>query len=120
MAHFQAELRGILTGLAEQGRTMTYRDLAQAANIPPPKTIHKLTLALEEMVRSDHADSLPLLAALAVGRGPEGIPGPGFFQLAASLGLYDGDDRGATAQAFHQAEVIRVFDYWGAGRAGSR
>ena len=118
MAALQAELRCILIGLAEQGRTIVYRDLARAANIPPPQTIHKLTGTLEDMVRDDHAEGRPLLAALAIGRGPEGIPGPGFFQLAALLGRYEGEDRGAAAQAFHQAEVIRVFDYWGAGRTG--
>ncbi|MCG8692671.1 MAG: hypothetical protein MI806_15820 [Minwuiales bacterium] len=120
MADLRAEVRCILIGLAAERRTIVYRDLAKAANIPPPQTIHKLTDALEDMVHGDHAEGRPLLAALAVSRGPEGIPGPGFFRLAASLGLYDGEDSGPSAQAFHRAELGRAYDYWGAGEKRSR
>ena len=120
MADLQAVLRRILIGVAAERRTIVYRDLAKAADIEPPQTIHKLTDALEDMVHGDHAERRPLLAALAVSRGPAGIPGPGFFQLAASLGLYDGDDSGPAAEAFHRAELGRAFDYWGAGGNRSR
>ena len=93
----------------QEGRTITYRDLAVLVPIPPPHTIHKLTLALEDLVREDHAAGRPLLAALAVSRTGNGVPGRGFFQLLADLGRYAGPDQGPEAEAAHAAELARVF-----------
>ena len=94
-------LRQALVEAAAEGRTISYRDLAARARIPPPYRIHRLTLALESLLRADLAAGRPLVAALAVSRGPEGIPGRGFFELCRDLGLYDGPDRGPVAAAFH-------------------
>ena len=77
--------------------------------MPPPHAIHKLTLALEDLVREDHAAGRPLLAAVAVSRTGNGIPGRGFFQLLSELGRYAGPDRGPVAEAAHAAELARVF-----------
>lgn len=116
MTDFRPGLRRILIELAATRRTATYKELAERAQVPPPHTIHKLTEALEEMIREDAAAGRPLLAATAIGRGPEGIPGRGFFLLAAELALYTGPDHGPPAQAFHAGELERVFGHW-SGRA---
>ena len=109
-----AALRATLVPLARARRTITYRDLAARVPVPPPHGIHKLTLALEALVREDHLAERPLLAALAVSRTAPGIPGQGFFHLLAELGRYAGPDRGETATAAHAAELAQTFAYWGA------
>jgi len=111
-------LRTELRLLAAARATVTYADLAVRAAVPPPHTIHRLTEALEDLVREDAAAGRPLLAALAVSRGALALPGRGFFQLVRHLGLYDGTDRGPEAAAWHAAECGRVWDHWGdqAGR----
>jgi hypothetical protein len=108
-------VRATLELQAGSGQTVTYRDLATLVPVPPPHGIHKLTLALEDLVRQDHAAGRPLIAALAVSRTGDGIPGQGFFQLLAELGRYAGPDRGAPAAAAHAAELRAALDYWGAG-----
>lgn len=105
-----AALRPVLLAAAREGRTVTYRELAAAAEVPPPHTIHKTTRALEALTREDHAAGRPLLAALAVGKG--GIPGPGFFQLLSVLGRYDGPHRGDDAAAQHARELAPAIAYW--------
>ena len=110
-----AAVRAALIPLARARRTVTYRELAARVPVPPPHGIHKLTLALEDLVRADHAADRPLLAALAVSRTAPGIPGRGFFLLLAELGRYAGADRGGEAAAAHAAELARAFVYWGAG-----
>ena len=112
---FAAALRATLVPLARARRTITYRDLAARVPVPPPHGIHKLTLALEQLMREDHLADRPLLAALAVSQTAPGIPGRGFFHLLAELGRYAGPDRGETAAAAHAAELAQSFTYWGAG-----
>ena len=111
---FAAALRAILVSLARAHRTITYRELAAGVPVPPPHSIHKLTLALEALMREDHLADRPLLAALAVSQTAPGIPGRGFFHLLAELGRYAGPDRGETAAAAHAAELAQSFAYWGA------
>lgn len=106
-----AALRPVLLAAAREGRTITYRELAIAAEVQAPHTIHKTTRALEALARADHGAGRPLLAALAVGKA--GIPGPGFFHLLAALGRYDGPDQGPEAAAQHAREMDAAVAYWG-------
>ena len=108
-----ARLRSTLIPLARARQTVTYQELAARAEVPPPQTIHKLTLALETLAREDHAAGRPLIAALAVSRTAGGLPGRGFFQLLAALGRYDGPDRGPEAQAAHARELDPAWEFWG-------
>lgn len=96
-----AELERLLEGLAAEGRCATYNELAKLCQVPPPHRIHKLTLALEDLIRTDHEAGRPLRAALAISRGPDRIPGRGFFQLLNELGRYAGPDRGSEATRHH-------------------
>ncbi len=106
-------LRTCLLRLAAERRTATYHELADLAGVPPPHRIHSLTLLLEDLVREDHAAGRPLIAASAVSRAQNGIPGRGFFQLLQGLGRYRGSDRGAEAAACHDAELKAAWDFWG-------
>ncbi|NIA68171.1 hypothetical protein HBA54_06165 [Pelagibius litoralis] len=111
-------LRQALTACAAAGETISYRDLAQRVAFPGPHSIHRLTLLLEHMIREDHDAGQPLLAALAVSRAQNGMPGRGFFQLLTELGHYDGPDQGPQAAACHARELELAVGYWGQG--GSR
>jgi hypothetical protein len=113
-------VRRCLLRLADQRRTATYHELATLAAVPPPHRIHNLTLLLEDLIREDHAAGRPLLAAGAVSRAQNGIPGPGFFQLLQELGRYRGADRGAEAADCHGAELKAAWDYWGGHSPANR
>ena len=113
MDDWHQALRRALLRLAAARRTATYNELASLAAVPPPHRIHSLTLRLEDLIRTDHAAGRPLLAAVAVSRGQNGIPGPGFFQLLRELGRYQGPDRGAEAAACHADELRAAWDHWG-------
>ena len=90
------------------GQRVTYAEMADAAGIPPPQRIHKLTLWLEDSMRLDHAAGQPLRAALVISRNRNGLPAPGFFQLCCELGLYQGPDSGTDAAEFHQTMLAAL------------
>ena len=88
--------------VAVKTRTLiTYAELADAAAIPAPHRINKLSVWLEATMESDHAQSMPLRAAWVISRTRGGLPAPGFFIKCNELGLYDGAPDGAVATAFH-------------------
>jgi hypothetical protein len=107
-----ALLRRELQACAAAGETVTYQELARRSAFPGPHAIHRLTLLLETMAREDHAAGRPLIAALAVSRAQNGIPGRGFFQLLSALGRYDGPDEGPEANAQHARELAAALAYW--------
>lgn len=109
----RVRLRAVLIDLARKRACVTYRDLAVLTAVPAPHSIHKLTLALEDLIREDAAAGRPLLAALAVSRGSAALPGRGFFEFLRELGLYDGPDSGTEAAAYHSAEVEKAWNHWG-------
>lgn len=98
----------VLDRIEPEGGTITYAELARAAGVLPPHSIHKTAEALEEIVRLDHGAGRPLRAALAISAKRGGIPAPGFFQLATEIGLYFGPDSGPQAETFHMLELKRL------------
>ncbi len=109
MALTAAGLRPYLERLAREGRTATYRDVADALAVEPPQTIHQVAEALEATMAEDAAAGRPFLAATVVSRARSGLPAPGFFARARELGRYDGPEQGAGAAAFHEREREAVF-----------
>lgn len=103
-----ALLRPILADAVRRRVTLTYLELATAAGLGPPGAIHRVTHALEQLMREDHAAGRPLLAAVVVSARRGGVPAPGFFRLAGELGLFFGPDRGPQAALFHALELERV------------
>ena len=81
---------------------ISYAELADIAQIPPPHRIHKLTIWLETLIDNDHQSAKPLRAAWVVSRQREQIPAPGFFMKCHEIGLYDGPVKGPQATAFHR------------------
>ena len=94
-----------LNAALKAGQTITYAELADAATIPKPQRIHKLTAWLESAMRKDHADGKPLRAALVISRNRSGLPAPGFFILCGELGLYEGSKSGESAAQFHRTLI---------------
>jgi hypothetical protein len=88
---------------------LTYAALAEAARIPAPHRIHKLTGWLEAVITRDHHAGKPLRAAAVISRRRNGLPAPGFFDRCRDLGLYDGPSRGEAAAAFHQQLLGELF-----------
>ena len=80
---------------------ISYAELTNIAQIPPPHRIHKLTMWLETLIADEHQSARPLRAAWVVSRRRRQIPAPGFFIKCKEIGLYDGPATGAKAEAFH-------------------
>ena len=93
----------------QANQTITYSELANAASIPDPHRIHKLTEWLENSMRRDHAAGEPLRAALVISRNRGGLPAPGFFILCGELGLYQGDVSGQHAVQFHKTTITNLW-----------
>jgi hypothetical protein len=101
-------LAAVLERLGAEGGTATYAAVAERLAVPPPHRIHRLTDALEALVRADHVAGRPLRAAVVVSRARDGLPAPGFFHLCRELGRYFGPDDGPQAALFHQIELDRL------------
>ena len=91
----------LLDSLCLSGKCITYAEMAEAASIPSPHKIHKLTEFLEDLMHRDIASGNPMRAAMVISK-VRGMPAPGFFSLAKALGQYDGADTGQEAALFHQ------------------
>ena len=101
-------LADYLDELVRARRTVTYHEAAVALGLEPPQTIHRLALALEDVMTRDAERGEPLRAALVVSRVGSGTPAPGFFAHARSLGVYDGPDQGSQARNFHREQLAAL------------
>lgn len=106
------EARAYLQEIAARDEPITYKALAQALALTPPNTIHQVTEALEWLMREDAANGHPFIAALVVSRTRGGLPAPGFFDTAKTLGRFDGDPSGPNAAAFHGAMLDAAMAFW--------
>ncbi len=101
-------LRALLEAQARAGAPLSYREAAARLGLAPPGVIRRLGAALEALMEEDAAQGRPLLAALCVSRGGSGLPGRGFFDKAAALGLFAGDPAGPEARDFHAREMSQL------------
>ena len=83
-------LRTLLEQLPDDAVPITYQQAAEALGLAPPRTIRRVALALEALMREDVAAGRPLIAALVVSRRGE-LPREGFFELAVALGRFPAD-----------------------------
>ena len=107
-----ARARAFLESVAKRQILITYQELANALQILPPHSIHRVTEALERLMEEDAAADRPFIAALAISKARGGLPGPGFFDCARRLGRFSGDPDGQDARTFHTAELNAVFACW--------
>ena len=111
-----ARVRAFLESTAKRRILITYQELANALQILPPHSIHRVTEALERLMEEDAAAGHPFIAALVLGQARGGLPAPGFFDCARRLGRFVGDPDGQDARTFHAAELHAVFARWGGSR----
>src|SRR5258708_25659353 len=101
-----ARVRAFLEGAAKRRILVTYQELAKALDILPPRSIHRVTEALERLMEEDAAADRPFIAALAISKTRGGLPAPGFFDCARRLGRFpDGHD----ARPFHAPQLNSAF-----------
>ena len=106
---WQSRAEMALATAQQANQTITYAELADAATVPNPHRIHKLTEWLENSMRRDHAAGEPLKAALVISRNRGGLPAPGFFILCGELGLYNGAASGQHAVQFHKTTITHLW-----------
>ena len=107
------KVRAQLIQLAEQQQTITYQQLIAICQISPPRSMQKLTNALEVLAAEDAKLNYPILASLVIQKGKAAIPRDGFFLQMHELGLYQGPTQGSQAQMFHADQLSQVWRYWG-------
>ncbi|NHQ74686.1 NifU family protein [Roseovarius gahaiensis] len=88
--------RAHLAGLPDKSVPIAYGKLARALGLYLPGSVGRVTAALEQTMREDAAAGRPMIAALACARGGD-LPGRGFFDLAAQLGVPVAQDSAAIA-----------------------
>ena len=101
-----AKVRAHLAPLTDATARVTYGKLAGALGLWAPGSVGRITRALETTMREDAAADRPFIAARAVSRGRDGLPGPGFFDLARTLSR--GPEPGESDQDFHAREIVRL------------
>jgi hypothetical protein len=104
-------VRAYLQRIAGRAEPITYKALADALELTPPNTIHRIAEALEHLMQEDAANAHPFIAACVISRARGGLPAPGFFDVAQRLGRFDGDPSGAAA--FHGATFAAAVTFWG-------
>nr|WP_040478190.1 hypothetical protein [Halomonas smyrnensis] len=107
-ASLPARARRLLETVPEAELPLTYQRLAEALALTPPRTIRRVALALEQLMREDAAAGRPFIAALVVSRQGEGLPREGFFALAVELGRLP-QDPARHAEAWRE-EFQRALD----------
>lgn len=105
-------VRSVLDQYAHQQQTLTYLELADAAAVPGPQRIHRVTRSLEILMKEDFSAGRPIRSALAVSRVGQGLPAAGFFDRARRLGLLND----LAPADFHREQLMAVFA--GARKAG--
>ncbi|WP_417607832.1 NifU family protein [Primorskyibacter flagellatus] len=99
-------LRQYLKALPSSDPTVSYGTLTRAFGFWRPGSVRKVTQALEVTMRDDAGAGHPFIAARAIGRASDGLPGKGFFDLARDLSRGPRDDE--TERAFHARELQRL------------
>lgn len=100
-----------ITKVAKSGGITYYSDIAPLIGLDmdfqPDR--NRISDILDEISRVEHANGNPLLSAVVILK-ERNIPGQGFFTLAKSLNLYDGNPD--SELKFWIQELRRVHDYW--------
>lgn len=104
----RAEVTRILRRVAKRRSTMPYSDVTKKLEVigfaPDDHAFHAM---LGDVSRHEHEHGRPLLSTVVVHKSGDMQPGPGFFELAKSLG-HEFDD----VEKFWIQELKRVWKYW--------
>ena len=105
------EAREILIDVARREDTIAYSDLTSRihAIVLDPHS-YAMRAFLGEISSAEHEHGRGMLSAVVVYKYGEQMPGPGFFELARSLGFRVQDET-----VFWVEEVRRVYQAWAGG-----
>ena len=108
----KAEAREAMTAVAKRRRVIAYSHLvAKIRSLDLDPQSDHLAHMLGEISTAEHEAGRGMLTVVVVHKHGDQMPGPGFFQLAGSLG-HDTKDR----EAFWVGELEKVYGAWSAGR----
>lgn len=98
-----------LLNVAKGRRVTYYSDIAPLAGLDMNSEVDRIRIAqiLGEISKEERRAGRPLLSAVVVLK-DQNVPGRGFFDLASSLGLYDGRDD----VSYWTQELRSVHQYW--------
>ena len=102
------EARGAMRVVAARNGVIAYSELVQQINacrLEPQSP--QLAHLLGEISTEEHRSGRGMLTVVVVHKSGDHMPGPGFFELACSLG-YRVDDR----EAFWVQELQKVYATW--------
>ena len=110
------ETRGVLIRLAAARQTIAYSDLAlEIRSISFLPTDQRFFFLLREISTEEHRAGRGMLTAAVVHKVGDYKPGPGFFELARSLGL----DTSDTDRLWIE-QLKKVHDVWSRKASGKR
>jgi hypothetical protein len=102
------EARATLVRVARGREVIAYSDLtARVQSISFLPTDQRFFFLLREISADEHTAGRGMLTAVVVHKAGDYKPGPGFFELARSLGL----DAGDTDRLWIE-QINKVHDYW--------
>ncbi|MHB9036591.1 MAG: hypothetical protein ACYC64_07980 [Armatimonadota bacterium] len=99
-----------LISVARLQTTISYGDVANLMDIDlrNPEGRAEISRILGEVSSKEVQSGRPMLSAVVIYK-DEFLPGPGFFELARTLGRFeDGGDK----LHFYIEELRRVYEYW--------
>jgi hypothetical protein len=109
------EARRVLIEIARRQTTITYSDLvARISAITIDPHSYAIRTFLNEISTAEHNQGAGLLSVVVVYKHGDQMPGPGFFDLAKSLGYQFRDET-----EFWIQELQRVYRIWAKSNAGA-
>ena len=107
----KTEARQAMIAVAARRRVIAYSELvARIHSLDLEPQGERLAHLLGEISTAEHEAGRGMLTVLVVHKQGDQMPGPGFFQLARSLG-HDTKDR----EGFWIGELEKVYGAWSAG-----
>ena len=107
----KTEARQAMMAVAARRRVIAYSELvARIYSLDLEPQGERLAYLLGEISTAEHEAGRGMLTVLVVHKQGDQMPGPGFFQLASSLG-HDTKDR----EALWIGELEKVYGAWSAG-----
>ena len=104
---WQTRASQLLMTVIKDRSVITYNQLATAAGLDGPHRIHRLTGWLEQIMEEDFRCGRPLRAAVVISKARGGLPAPGFFSHAQTLGL---DFSTADLNTAYRAYLDHLYD----------
>lgn len=103
-----------LVQLAKDKDLDAYSRVAPLINLSMDKEEDRdeISRLLGEIAVFEHGEGRPMLTALVVHKGDDNNPGEGFFDIAKSLGIYDGSRDPINRLKFWVNQVTDVYNYW--------